>query len=60
MRLWKQRKKICTKYRNLIILGLPDWVVLSLDNIRKAYWHTTGNFLKSVLLKMPIGLILGL
>ena len=30
MYLWKQWKKIRTKYRNLIRLGLPDWAALSL------------------------------
>lgn len=24
--LWKQWKKICTKYRNLVKLGIPDWM----------------------------------
>lgn len=41
-------------------LGLPNWVALCLDNIRKTYRHTTGDFLNSVLLKMPIRLILSL
>lgn len=36
MCLWKQWKKIRTKYRNLIKLGLPDWAALSLANTRKA------------------------
>ncbi len=26
----------CTKYRNLIKLGLPDWAALSLANTRKS------------------------
>ena len=34
MCLWKQWKKIRTKYHNLIILGLPDWAALSLANTR--------------------------
>ena len=37
MCLWKQWKKVRTKYRNLIKLGLPDWAALSLANTRKAY-----------------------
>jgi len=49
MCLWKQWKKIHTKYRNLIILGLPDWAVLSLANTRKAYWHIAGDSLNSAL-----------
>ena len=47
--LWKQWKKICTKYRNLIKLGLPDLAALSLANTRKAYWHIAGDSLNSVL-----------
>jgi len=46
---WKQWKKIRTKYRNLIQLGLPDWAALSLANTRKAYWHIAGDCLNSAL-----------
>jgi hypothetical protein len=49
MCLWKQWKKIRTKYRNLIKLRLPDWAALSLANTRKAYWHIAGDSLNSVL-----------
>jgi len=49
MCLWKQWKKIRTKYRNLIKLGLPDWAALRLANTRKAYWHIAGDSLNSVL-----------
>ena len=49
MCLWKQWKKIHTKYRNLIILGLSDWAALSLANTRKAYWHIAGDSLNSAL-----------
>ena len=49
MCLWKQWKKIRTKYRNLIKLGLPDWAALSLANTRKAYWHIAGDSLNSAL-----------
>ena len=49
MCLWKQRKKICTKYRNLIKLGLPDWAALGLANTRKIYWHIAGDSLNSAL-----------
>lgn len=58
MCLWKQWKKICTKYRNLIKLSLPDWAALNLANTRKAYWHIAGDSLNSC--QIPIGLILGL
>ncbi len=46
---WKQWKKIRTKYRNLINLGLSDWAALSLANTRKAYWHIAGDSLNSAL-----------
>lgn len=49
MCLWKQWKKIRTKYRNLVKLGLPDWAALSLANTRKAYWHIAGDSLNSAL-----------
>ncbi len=49
MCLWKQWKKIRTKYRNLIKLRFPDWAALSLANTRKAYWHIAGDFLNSAL-----------
>jgi len=49
MCLWKQWKKVRTKYRNLIKLGLPDWAALSLANTRKAYWHIAGDSLNSAL-----------
>jgi RNA-directed DNA polymerase len=43
MCLWKQWKKIRTRYRHLIQLGLPDWKALILANTRKAYWHIAGD-----------------
>ena len=49
MCLWKQWKRIRTKYRNLIKLGLPNWAALSLVNTRKAYWHIAGDSLNSAL-----------
>ena len=49
MCLWKQWKKVRTKYRNLIKLGLPDWAALSLANTRKAYWHIAGDSLNNAL-----------
>jgi len=49
MCLWKQWKKVRTKYRNLIKLGLPDWAALRLANTRKAYWHIAGDSLNSAL-----------
>jgi len=49
--LQKQWKKIRTRYRKLIQLGLPDWKALSLANTRKAYWHIAGYSLNSALPK---------
>lgn len=49
MCLWKQWKKIRTKYRNLIKLGFPDWAALRLAYTRKAYWHIAGDSLNSAL-----------
>jgi group II intron reverse transcriptase/maturase len=49
MCLWKQWKKIRTKYCNLIKLGLPDWAALSLANTRKAYWYIAGDSLNNAL-----------
>jgi len=50
MCLWKQWwKRIRTKYRNPIKLGLPDWAALNLANTRKAYWHIAGDSLNGVL-----------
>lgn len=49
MCLWKQWKKIRTKYHNLIKLGLPDWAALRLACTRKAYWHIAGDSLNSAL-----------
>ncbi len=51
MCLPKQWKKIATKYRNLIQLGLPDLKAYILANTRKAYWHIAGNSLNSALPK---------
>ncbi len=49
MCLWKQWKKIRTRYRKLIQLRLPDWKALSLANTRKAFWHIAGDSLNSAL-----------
>jgi len=49
MCLWKQWKKIRTRYRNLIKLVLPDWAALRLANTRKAFWHIASDSLNSAL-----------
>jgi len=51
MCLWKQWKKIRTRYRNLVRVGLPGWKALSLANTRKAYWHIAGDSLNRALPK---------
>jgi len=51
MCLWKQWKRIRSRYRNLIRLGLPDWKAFSLANTRKAYWHIAGDSLNNALPK---------
>ncbi len=42
MCLWKQWKKVKTRYRELRNLKLPEWVVHELANARKGYWRMSG------------------
>ena len=49
MCLWKQWKKIRTRFRNLIKLDRSEWAALSLANTCKGYWHIAGNTLNSAL-----------
>lgn len=39
MCLWKQWKRVRTRYRELRALGLPEWVVHEFANSRKGYWR---------------------
>ncbi len=39
MCLWKQWKRVRTRYRELRALGLPEWVVHEFANARKAPWR---------------------
>jgi len=39
--LWKQWKRVRTRYRELRALGLPEWIVNMLANSRKGYWRMT-------------------
>ncbi|QGP91117.1 Reverse transcriptase [Neomoorella glycerini] len=39
MCLWKQWKRVRTRYRELRALGLPDWVVHNFANARKGPWR---------------------
>jgi len=43
MCLWKQWKRICTKHRNLVRLGIPDGKAWEHANTRKGYWRTAGS-----------------
>ena len=42
MCIWKQWKKIRTKQRNLIKLGIPEYYARMAANSRKAYWFTSN------------------
>ncbi|WP_338832875.1 hypothetical protein MHLNE_16300 [Moorella humiferrea] len=39
MCLWKQWKRVRTRYRELRALGLPEWVVHEYANARKGPWR---------------------
>ena len=39
MCLWKQWKRVRTRYRELRALGLPEWVVHKFANARKGPWR---------------------
>jgi len=39
MCLWKQWKRVRTRYRELCALGLPEWVVHEFANARKGPWR---------------------
>jgi hypothetical protein len=39
MCLWKQWKRVRTRYRELRALGLPEWVVHEFANARKGPWR---------------------
>ncbi|MDI6631544.1 MAG: group II intron maturase-specific domain-containing protein, partial [Thermoanaerobacteraceae bacterium] len=39
MCLWKQWKRVRTRYRELRALGLPEWVVHEFANSRKGPWR---------------------
>ena len=42
MCIWKQWKKIRTKQRNLVKLGIPEYYARMAANSRKAYWFTSN------------------
>ena len=43
MCLWKNWKKPRTKVRNLIRLGVPDWMAYEWGNTRKSYWRISNS-----------------
>ncbi len=44
---WKQWKKISTKYRNLMKLGVSKQKAWEHANTRKSYWHIANSFILS-------------
>lgn len=43
--IWKQWKRIKTRGRNLIKLGLPEGKAWEFANTRKSYWRTSGSLI---------------
>ena len=41
--IWKQRKKIRTRYRNLVKLGIDNWKAWEYANTRKGHWKISGS-----------------
>jgi hypothetical protein len=40
MIIWKQWKRVRTRIRNLMKLGIPKRKAFMFANTRKGYWHT--------------------
>lgn len=47
MIIWKQWKKLRTRERNLIKLGINNYKAWEFANTRKSYWHTANSFILS-------------
>lgn len=45
MVIWKQWKRIKTKYRNLVKLGINKYKAYEWANTRKGYWRIAGSFI---------------
>ena len=45
MVIWKQWKRIRTRWRNLIRLGINKYKAWEWANTRKGYWHTANSFI---------------
>ena len=47
MVIWKQWKRVCTRWRNLIKLGINKYKAWEWANTRKGYWHIANSFILS-------------
>jgi len=47
MLIWKQWKRVRTRYKNLIKLGIPKGKAWEWANTRKAYWRVSNSFILS-------------
>jgi len=47
MVIWKQWKRVRTRWRNLIILGINKYKAWEWANTRKGYWHIANSFILS-------------
>ena len=47
MVIWKQWKRVRTRYKNLIKLGIPKGKAWEWANTRKAYWRVSNSFILS-------------
>lgn len=47
MVIWKQWKRVRTRLRNLIKLGIPEDKAWQWANTRKGYWHIANSFITS-------------
>ena len=50
MVIWKQWKRIRTRFRNLFKLGVPKRKAYEYANTRYSYWHTAGSYILSTTL----------
>jgi group II intron reverse transcriptase/maturase len=45
MVIWKQWKRICTRGRNLMKLGIDKYMAWEWANTRKGYWHIANSYI---------------
>jgi len=45
MIIWKQWKRVRTRYRNILRLGIDKYKAWEWANTRKSYWHTANSFI---------------